>query len=77
MILGGAMFIGGVMSNVFSSLHHIHIPCSKGERLFHRKIKGIQIGGAAPRRVQARGASLRGEWPFDIDVKGGDIITLM
>ena len=27
--------------------------------------------GAAPRRVQAGGASPRGEWPFVIDVKGG------
>jgi hypothetical protein len=33
--------------------------------------------GVAPRRVQARGAAPRGEWPFAIDVKGGEIITLM
>jgi hypothetical protein len=32
----------------------------RGE-IIQRKIKGIQIGGAAP----------RGEWPFSIDVKGG------
>jgi hypothetical protein len=38
----------------------------RGE-IIHRKIKGIQIGGAAP----------RGEWPFAIDVKRGEIITLM
>jgi hypothetical protein len=38
----------------------------RGE-IIHRKIKGIQIGGAAP----------RGECPFAIDVKGGEIITLM
>jgi hypothetical protein len=38
----------------------------RGE-IIQRKIKGIQIGGAAP----------RGEWPFAIDVKGGEIITLM
>jgi hypothetical protein len=48
----------------------------RGE-IIQRKIKGIQIGGAAPRRVQARGAVPRGEWPFAIDVKGGEIITLM
>jgi hypothetical protein len=48
----------------------------RGE-IIHRKIKGIQIGGAAPRRVQARGAAPRGEWFFAIDVKGGEIITLM
>jgi hypothetical protein len=45
--------------------------------IISRKIKGIQIGGAAPRRVQERGATPRGEWPFSIDVKGGEIITLM
>jgi hypothetical protein len=38
----------------------------RGE-IIPRKIKGIQIGGAAP----------RGEWPFAIYVKGGEIITLM
>jgi hypothetical protein len=48
----------------------------RGE-IIQRKIKGIQIGGAAPRRVQARGVAPRGEWPFSIDVKGGEIITLM
>jgi hypothetical protein len=58
----------------------------RGE-IIQRKIKGIQIGGAAPRRVQVRGATPRrvqvrgaaprGEWPFAIDVKGGEIITLM
>jgi hypothetical protein len=40
----------GSMRNVFSALHQIDIPCSKGERLFN----GNKIGGAA----------LRGEWPF-------------
>jgi len=45
--------------------------------IIQRKIKGIQIGGATPMRVQARVASPRGEWPFAIDVKGGEIITLM
>jgi hypothetical protein len=48
----------------------------RGE-IIQRKIKGIQIGGEAPRRVQARGATPRGECPFAIDVKGGGIITLM
>jgi hypothetical protein len=54
------------MSDVFSALHHIDIPFSKGERLFN----GNKIGGASPRRVQARGTMPRGEWPFSIDVKG-------
>jgi hypothetical protein len=38
----------------------------RGE-IIQRKIKGTQTGGATP----------RGEWPFAIDVKGGEIITLM
>jgi hypothetical protein len=53
----------GSMFDVFSALHQIDIPCSKGERLYSRK----KIGGVAP----------RGEWLFAIDVKGGEIITLM
>jgi hypothetical protein len=47
--------------------------CSKGERLLSEN----KIGGAAPRRVQARGVAPRGEWSFSIDVKGGEIVTLM
>jgi hypothetical protein len=49
----------------------------KREDIIQRKFKDIQIGGESPRRVQARGAAPRGEWPFAIDVKGGEIITLM
>jgi hypothetical protein len=45
--------------------------------IIHRKIKGTQTGGASPRKVQARGATPRGEWTFAIDVKGGEIVTLM
>jgi hypothetical protein len=48
----------------------------RGE-IIQRKIKRTQTGGAAPRKVQAWGASPRGEWPFAIDVKGGEIVTLM
>jgi hypothetical protein len=51
------------MFDVFSALHHIDIPCSKWERLY----SGNKIEGETP----------RGEWPFTIDVKGGEIITLM
>jgi hypothetical protein len=51
------------MKNVFLELHQIDIPCSKRERLF----SGNKTGGEAP----------RGEWPFSIDVKGEEIITLM
>ena len=51
------------MFDVFSALHQIDIPCLKRERLYSSK----RTGGEAP----------RGEWPFSIDVKGGEIITLM
>jgi hypothetical protein len=45
------------MSDVSSTLH----PLLKRGEIIQRKIKGIQTGGAAPRRVQARGAAPRGE----------------
>jgi hypothetical protein len=48
----------------------------RGE-IIQRKIKGTQIGGAAPRKVQTGVVSPRGKWPFAIDVKGGEIVTLM
>jgi hypothetical protein len=51
------------MFDVFSALHHIDIPGSKGEILYSDN----KIGGATP----------RGEWRFSINVKGGEIITLM
>jgi hypothetical protein len=35
------------------------------------------IGGATPMRVQAGGEAPREEWSFSIDVKGGEIFTLM
>jgi hypothetical protein len=53
----------GSIFDVFSALHHIDIPCSKGERLYNEN--------------KTRGVAPRGEWPFSIDVKGGEIITLM
>jgi hypothetical protein len=45
--------------------------------IIKRKIKGIQVGGETPRRVQAGGATPRRELPVSIDVKGGEIVTLM
>jgi hypothetical protein len=54
----------GSMFDVSSTLHQSDIPCSKGERLFRKELKQ---GEQAP----------RGEWPFAIDVKGGELITLM
>jgi hypothetical protein len=48
----------------------------RGE-IIQRKIKGTHIGGADLRKVQAGGVAPRGKWPFAIDVKGGEIVTLM
>jgi hypothetical protein len=48
----------------------------RGE-IIHRKIKGTQIGGATPRKVQVGGVAPRGKWPFSIDAKEREIVTLM
>jgi hypothetical protein len=48
----------------------------RGE-IIHRKLKGIQTGGATPRRVQVGGATPRRELPFVIYFKGGEIVTLI
>jgi hypothetical protein len=61
-IPGGAMVTGGVCSMYFQ--HYI--------RLISLVQKGRDYTA-----VQERGAAPRGEWPFAIDVKGGEIITLM
>jgi hypothetical protein len=45
--------------------------------IIQRKIKGIQAEGESPRRVQVGGVSPRRELAFYIDVKGGEIVTLM
>jgi hypothetical protein len=37
----------------------------------------FQAGGESPRRFQERGTAPRREIPFVIDVKGGEIVTLM
>jgi hypothetical protein len=55
------------MSDVFSALHQDDIPCSKRERLFRGRSKALRQGEQPQRR----------EWPFSIDVKGGEIVTLM
>jgi hypothetical protein len=52
-------------------------PLLKKGEIIQRKMKGTHIGGASPRKVQAGGVAPRGEWPFAIDVKGGEIITLI
>jgi hypothetical protein len=53
----------GSMNDMISMLHQIDIPYTKGERLYSNN--------------KTRGAAPRGEWPFAIDFKGGEIITLM
>jgi hypothetical protein len=64
------------MLDVFSALHQSDISFSKG-RDYSEEIKGSQIGGESPRKVQVGGAAQRGKLPFSIDVKGGEIVTLM
>jgi hypothetical protein len=75
-ILRGAMITGGVCFDVFSSITSEWYPLFKRGEIIQRKIKGTQIVGAAPRKVQEWGATPRGKWPFSIDVKG-EIVTLM
>jgi hypothetical protein len=45
--------------------------------VIQRKLKGIQTRGVSPRIFQVGGAAPRRELPFAIDVKGGEIVTLM
>jgi hypothetical protein len=61
------------MSNVYSTLHQSDIPCSKGERLFRGRSKhsNREIN---PKESSSKGVAPRGEWPFSIDVKGGEMI---
>jgi hypothetical protein len=56
---------------------HYNYLSDNTKKFLQRKFKDIQTGGEAPRRVQVRGSAPRGEWSFSIDVKGGEIITLM
>jgi hypothetical protein len=62
-IPGGAMVTGGVCSMYFK--HYI------------RLISLVQKGRDYSADNKTGGAAPRGEWPFSIDVKGGEIITLM
>jgi hypothetical protein len=65
-----------------SALHQSDIPCPKGRYLFKMERDSEEAQrhpdkGSIPRRVQAGGATPRRELPFSIDVKGGEIVTLM
>jgi hypothetical protein len=60
-----------------SALHQSDIPCSKGEILFRGRSKALRQGEQPQGKFKQGGAITRGEWPFAIDVKGGEIITLM
>jgi hypothetical protein len=71
------------MSYMFSALHHSDIPCSKRERLF-RVISRHPGKGSNPKESSGRGSNPNQaggengrELLFSIDVKGGEIVTLM
>jgi hypothetical protein len=66
----------GSMSDVSSTLHQSDIPCSKGERLFRGRSKAFRQG-EQPQGEFNRGRSPKERRPFSIDVKGGEIVTLM
>jgi hypothetical protein len=75
-IPGGAMVTGGVCSMYFQHYIIVISLVQKGID-YSEEDQRHSIGGAAPRKVQAGGAAPRGKWPFAIDVKGGEIVTLM
>jgi hypothetical protein len=65
------------MSDISSTLHHSDIPCSKGERLFRGISKAFRQG-EKPQGEFRQGEKPQGEnYPFSIDFKGGEIVTLM
>ena len=75
-IPGGAMVTGGVCSMYIQ--HYIRvISLVQNGRYYLEEDQRNSDWGETPRRMQAGGAAPRGEWPFSIDVKGGDIVTLM
>jgi hypothetical protein len=45
--------------------------------IIQRKIKSTETGGTTSMKAQAEGVAPRGKWLFVIDVKGGEIVTLM
>jgi hypothetical protein len=45
--------------------------------IIQRNIKGIKTEGETPRRFRVGGAAPKRELPFAIDVKGGEIVTMM
>jgi hypothetical protein len=64
-IPGGAMVTGGVCSMYIQ--HYIRVISLVQKGRDYSEEDQRQTGGSTP----------RGEWPFSIDVKGGEIITLM
>jgi hypothetical protein len=73
-IPGGEMVTGGVCSMYFQHYIRVISLVQKGRDYSE---EGTHIGGSAPKKVQAGGATPREKWPFVIDVKGGEIVTLM
>jgi hypothetical protein len=49
----------------------------KRGNIIHRKIKGHSDRGRNPKESSSSGSSPKERRPFSIDVKGGEIVTLM
>jgi hypothetical protein len=67
----------GSMTDIISVLHQSDIPCSKGERLFRGSSKEFRQGEQPQGEFKQGEQPQDEEWPFSIDVKGGELITLM
>jgi hypothetical protein len=75
-IPGGAMVTGGVCSMYFQHYIRVISLVQKG-RDYSEEDQRHSDRGSSPKESSRGGASPRGKWPFSIDVKGGEIVTLM
>jgi hypothetical protein len=75
-IPGGAMVTGGVCSMYLQHYIRVISLVQKG-RDYSEEDQRHSDRGSIPKESSSRGATPRGEWPFSIDVKGGEIVTLM
>ena len=80
------MVIGGVCSMYFQNYIRVISLVQKGRDYLEESQRNPDRGsrpkdilgrGSIPKENASRGASPRGAWPFAIDVKGGELITLM
>jgi hypothetical protein len=79
MIPGGEMIDERKLATMPSTLHQSDILCQKGRDssdTWRESQRTVQIGGAASGTVH-QGEHPQRDIPFSIDVKGGEIVTLM